>query len=188
MPTNLYMDDQLLIKQVSAGNQQAFYKLYDKYSGALLGVILRMCGNKVLAEELLQDTFMKIWKNIDGYDLNKGRFYTWAYRIAKNTTLNALRKTDLLIRTEDLSVHKDKSPTQDKPDHAPLSGALKRLEPHHQEAIALVYFRGYTHKEAHQAMGVPLGTFKSYVRQALSALRKNYSHGLLLWFITEILV
>lgn len=181
------MNDELLIEQAAKGNPKALYQLYDKYAGALFGVILRMCRNKALAEDLLQETFIKIWNNIHKYDSTKGRFYTWAYRIAKNTTLNSLRKTDLLIQTEDLGVYKDKSYTEPKPDYAPLNGALKMLETHHQEAIKLVYFRGYTHREAHKEMGVPLGTFKSYIRQALKALRENYTLGIFaLWLVTKI--
>ena len=57
-----------------------------------------------------------------------------------------------------------------------LNGSLKSLDSHHQEAIELVYFKGLTHREAHEHMGVPLGTFKSYVRQALKQLRETYNN------------
>ena len=182
------MEDTQILNRVLQKDPKALYLLYDKYSGALYGVILRMCQNKAQAEDLLQETFVKIWENIERYDRSKGKFYTWAYRIAKNTTLNALRKQDLLIQTDDLSVHTNKTQTELEPDYAELNGALKKLEPHHQEAISLVYFRGYTHREAYKEMGVPLGTFKSYVRQALSLLRENYSKQLpVLWFTIELL-
>ncbi len=181
------MDDNEILQRIIQKDQNALYALYDKYSGALYGVILRMCRNKEQAEDLLQETFLKIWKNIHSYDSSKGRFYTWAYRIAKNTTLNTLRKPDLLIQTDELSVLKDKNDAEPQPDFTVLNGALKKLEPHHQEAIALVYFRGYTHREAYKEMGVPLGTFKSYIRQALSLLRENYKNELvLLWFVFEL--
>lgn len=180
------MDDALLIKRVLDQDQKALYQLYDKYSGALFGVILRMCRNESLAEDLLQETFVKIWKNIGGYDMAKGKFYTWAYRIAKNTTLNALRKKDLLIQTDDLSVYTNTSPIETTPDYTELNGALKKLDSHHQEALSLIYFKGYTHREAHTEMGVPLGTFKSYIRQALKSLRKAYGNELVVfWLLTE---
>ena len=182
------MDDSQIVHRGLQKDPTALYLLYDKYSGALLGVILRMCRNRFQAEDLLQETFVKIWENIGSYDSTKGRFYTWAYRIAKNTTLNALRKPDLLIQTDDLSVHNNKAQSEPEQDFAELNGALQKLEPHHQEAISLVYFRGYTHREAYKEMGVPLGTFKSYVRQALSLLRENYSEQLvILWFTIELL-
>ncbi len=178
------MEDTQILNRILQKDPKALYLLYDKYSGALYGVILRMCRNKSQAEDLLQETFVKIWENIHRYDNSKGRFYTWAYRIAKNTTLNALRKPDLLIQTDDLGVHTNKAQPEPESDFTELNGALSKLEPHHQEAISLVYFRGYTHREAYKEMGVPLGTFKSYIRQALSLLRENYSNQLVLFWCT----
>ena len=166
--------DLFLIRRLQAGEQSALIGLYDSYSAALYGVILRMTKDEALAQDLLQESFVKIWKNIQSYNPEKGKFYTWAYRIAKNTTLNSLRKSTPLIHSDDLSVYegkKEELPT----DYSALNGLLRDLEPHHQQAIDLVYFKGYTHQEAHQEMGVPLGTFKSYVRQAISKLREKRS-------------
>ena len=164
--------DLFLIQRLQSGDKKALFTLYDRYSGALYGVILRMCHNKELAEDLLQECFIKIWEKITTYDANKGRFYTWAYRIAKNTALNHLRKSSPLIQTEDLSVYDSKEQERGYDDYEELNGLIKRLDAHHREALELVYFKGYTHREAHEVMGVPLGTFKSYVRQALFQLRE----------------
>jgi len=181
-------EDHEVIGRLRTGDDTALYQLYDKYSGALFGVILRMCRDKTKAEDLLQETFVKIWKNIDGYDASKGRFYTWAYRIARNTTLNSLRTKNKLIQTDDLSVYDTKDLNEEVPDYTELKGSIKSLEPHHQKAIALVYYSGYTHKEAHKAMGVPLGTFKSYIRQALKQLRETYTDKLLyIWVVLELM-
>ena len=163
-----------LIEAIQRKDQKAFYRLYDKYSGALYGVIIRMCKDSGLAEELLQESFLKIWNKIDQYHPDKGRFYTWAYRIARNTTLNAMRKESLLIQSEDLSVYKDRKEEEEPWDVQRLNGQINSLEPHHRQAISLVYFQGFTHREAHEEMGVPLGTFKSYIRQALKQLREGY--------------
>ena len=168
------MNDDHHIELLKNGNKNALYALYDKYSGALYGVVIRMCRDKELSEDLLQEIFLTIWKKIDQYDASKGKFYTWAYRIARNKTLNALRKTDTLIQNEDMSVYKDIKEEELPREYDELNGVLKKLEDHHQKVIELVYFKGYTHREAHKMMGVPLGTFKSYVRQALVQLRSNY--------------
>ncbi|MDT0608296.1 RNA polymerase sigma factor [Croceitalea rosinachiae] len=181
-----HLDDIQIINRLSKKDKDALYLLYDKYSGALYGVIVRMCRNQVLAEDLLQETFIKIWQKIDSYDSSKGKFYTWAYRIAKNVTLNSLRKPDLLIQSEELGVDTNKAQSEQKIDFNELNGAISKLEPHHQEAISLVYFRGYTHREAYQEMGVPLGTFKSYIRQAIQLLRESYKHELIIiWLLLE---
>ena len=168
-------NDKDLISKLKAKDETALGLLYDKYSAALYGVIIRICKDEGLAENLLQDTFMTIWEKSGDYDASKGRFYTWAYRIAKNKTLNVVRNDKKLIQTEDLSVYKSRTEEQKTDiDHLKLKGALKRLEKHHQKAIKLVYFNGLTHREAYEEMGVPLGTFKSYIRQALKQLQDSY--------------
>ena len=164
-----------LILKLQSKDETALSLVYDKYSNALYGVILRMCKDEDIAKNLLQDTFMTIWEKSSSYDFNKGRFYTWAYRIAKNKTLNFLRKTDKLIQVDDFSVYKNRTEElTEELDYLKLNGKIKRLEIHHQQAIELVYFNGLTHREAHEVMNVPLGTFKSYIKQAIKQLQKSY--------------
>ncbi len=188
---NILMDnpnsDIFLIERLKTGDNRALYSLYDKYSAALFGVIVRMCRDRELAEDLLQESFVKIWEKIGSYDPAKGRFYTWAYRIARNTTLNHLRKNNPLIQTDDISVYDTKEIGVKEPEAEELNGMLKKLDPHHQQAIELVYFQGYTHREAHQEMDVPLGTFKSYIKQALSKLREMRADLYLIGVIIEVL-
>jgi RNA polymerase sigma-70 factor (ECF subfamily) len=181
------VNDIQLIQKLQNGDKQALFGLYDKYSGALYGVVLRICNREDMAQDVLQETFLKIWKKIGQYDPQKGKFYTWAYRIAKNSALNAMRNPAPLIQTEDLSVYDNRSEEQPR-DFSELNGLLKNLEPHHQKAIELVYFKGLTHQEAHKEMDVPLGTFKSYVRQAVVQLRENYPKDLLLIMIYVALI
>jgi len=172
--------DITIINQIKSGDKASLYELYDRYSAALYGVAIRICKKEDVAQDVLQVTFLKIWKKIDQYNPEKGKFYTWAYRIAKNTALNEVRKSSKLIQTEDLSVYVNEQEQETKTDFAKLKGALKNLETHHQRAITLVYFNGLTHQEAHEEMGVPLGTFKSYVRQALTKLRAAYKKEFIL--------
>lgn len=168
-------EEQVLIIKLQQKDESALAAIYDKYSAALYGVIIRMCKDEDTAKSLLQDTFMTIWDKSQSYDPEKGRFYTWAYRIARNKTLNFLRKTSPLIQTEDFSVYTDRTEEDaNQPDHLKLNGMIKRLEPHHQKAIELIYFNGLTHREAHKMMDVPLGTFKSYIRQAIKQLQNSY--------------
>jgi len=164
-----------LIEKLRQGDKAVLLALYDKYGRALYGVILKMCKKEDLAKDLLQETFLKIWEKIDQYDPDRGKFFTWSYRIAKNITLNSLRKTSPIIQTDDLSVYANRDPEDSAPkDFSQLNGTLKLLQPHHQRALTLVYFNGLTHREAHQEMNVPLGTFKSYIKQALKQMREHY--------------
>ena len=175
----LMQNDTLLIRDLKNKDERALALLYDKYSGAIYSVILKMIRDEGKAQNLLQDTFMTVWEKAESYDESKGRFYTWVYRIAKNKTLNVLRKTDPLIQTDDFSVYTNKEDAISiEPEYLELNGAVTTLEAHHQKAIELVYFKGLTHEEAHQEMDVPLGTFKSYMRQALRQLRETYAKSL----------
>lgn len=182
-------DERLLTLQLQKKDESALSRLYDKYSGAIYGVIIRMCKDEAQAQELLQDTFMTIWAKSHQFNPDKGRFYTWAYRIAKNKTLNYLRKDQELIQNEDLSVFKNrKEEVRPDPEYLQLRGSIKKLEEHHQKALELVYFQGLTHNEAHEEMEVPLGTFKSYIRQALKRLNELYAKAMmLLFFLMEVI-
>ncbi|GAA4816381.1 RNA polymerase sigma factor [Litoribaculum gwangyangense] len=168
-------NDIALIIQIQNKDEVALSKLYDNYAPALYGVIIRICKDEQHAQNILQDTFMTIWEKAHQYNSEKGKFYTWAYRIAKNKTLNFKRKSQNLIQTEDLSVYANKEDSITiEPEYLQLSGCLKQLEEHHQKALELVYFNGLTHREAHKEMDVPLGTFKSYIKQALKKLQLSY--------------
>jgi len=170
-------EESQLISQLQSGDERAFALLYDKYSGALYYVILKMTkSNEALAQDLLQETFISIWNKCHQYNPEKGRFYTWAYRIARHKVLNYLRSQKELIQSDISGVYNNEDNTEHKTEEQTtlLKGAVSQLEVHHRSALELVYFNGLTHKEAHKVMDVPLGTFKSYVRQALKELRKHY--------------
>jgi RNA polymerase sigma-70 factor, ECF subfamily len=89
-----------LVKCLQAHSQDAFAVLYDNYSAAMLGIINTIVNNSDDAENLLQDSFIKVWKNIHRYDSNKGRLFTWLVTICRNTALNFLRSRENFIKTE----------------------------------------------------------------------------------------
>lgn len=142
-----------------------------------------MCQDPDAAKDLLQETFIKVWDKSHQYDPEKGKFFTWVYRIARNTVLNSLRSKNDLIQNKDLSVYTNKEDNTETIDHSGLKGSILKLDEHHREALRLVYFNGLTHREAHEEMGVPLGTFKSYIRQALKKLKEVYGEELLFLLI-----
>lgn len=180
----LMQDNTLLIKRLQSKDERALSTLYDNYSGALYSVIIKMVRDEGIAQDLLQETFLTIWDKSYQYNAQKGRFYTWMYRIAKNKTLNFLRKRDFLIQKEDLSVYKiEDEPVNFNEDFLKLKGAMNQLDQHHQKALELVYFNGLTHREAHEDMDVPLGTFKSYIKQALKQLKSIYGDALVVLFL-----
>lgn len=167
-----------LILQLQNKDQRALSMVYDQYAGAVYGVILRICKDEALAQDVLQEVFMKVWDKSHQYNSKKGKFFTWIYQIARNSALNAIRNRPNLIQNEDLTVYSNKE-AKEIETYPELNGSLKTLDSHHQKAIELVYFKGLTHKEAHEEMGVPLGTFKSYVKQALRNLREKYQNEII---------
>lgn len=172
-------NDKFLIERLKNKEESALASLYDKYAPALYGVILRVCKDEQESQNILQDTFLTIWEKSHQYNSKKGKFYTWSYRIAKNKALNFLRSENKLIQTDDFSVYNlEEEPLTQEQDYLKLKGSLKQLETHHQKALELVYFKGLTHNEAHKEMNVPLGTFKSYIKQALKKLQTTYSKAL----------
>lgn len=177
---------QNLINQLKEKDQEAFSKLYELYAAAIYGVILKICRSEEIAQEVLQDTFLTVWNKSDLYKEEKASFYTWIYRIARNKSLNAIRDSEKhIIQKENLGVYIAEEEIEGDDNSIAIKGSLEHLKPHHKKAIELVFFRGYTHREAYEEMGVPLGTFKSYIRQALKQLKENYQKAVLI-FLTLI--
>lgn len=189
IPLTKMQQHQNLIQRLKEKDQEAFSKIYDMYSAAIYGVVLKICRSEEIAQEVLQDVFLTVWHKSQQYDKEKASFYTWLYRIARNKSLNALRKLDdTIIQNENLSVYKGIEEQQENTVTIELEGSMNLLKPHHKKAIELIYFQGYTHREAHKVMDIPLGTFKSYVRQALKILKENYQKAsLILLMLTHVL-
>jgi RNA polymerase sigma-70 factor (ECF subfamily) len=147
-----YTEEELvyLLKQQ---DQQAFSYLYDNYAAALNGVIYRMVEEKALAEDLLQEAFVKIWNNFSSYDSTKGRLFTWMLNLTKNLTIDTLRskgyKRQSKISKDENSVSNmsDGSYGADKFDTIGLRKQLENLKPEQRTLIDMAYFGGFTQDE-----------------------------------------
>ena len=175
------VSESVLIEKLNQRNQQAFQWLYDQYSPALYGVVLRIIRDDEQAQDLLQDIFVKIWKNLEAYDASKGRLFTWMLNVARNTAIDALRarKTQPsgAIRTDEDNVHiidRQHNTEQPNPDYIGMKDVVNQLRPERKQLIDLVYFGGYTHEEAAQELNLPLGTVKTRVRAALQELKQLF--------------
>ena len=170
------MQDQL-IERLKQQDRTALGPLYDAYSGALFGVILRIVQSRELAEQVLQDTFVKAWRNAASYDASKGRLFTWLLNIARNTAIDATRTAYFqhYRKTEDLDnlVHVSGGETVN-PDHVGVREVVQRLDEKYRKLIDLVYFQGFTQEEAAQETGIPIGTIKTRLRYAIGELRKVF--------------
>ena len=172
-----YSEEELVV-QLQARNQQAFSYLYDNYAAALNGIIYRLVEDKELAEDILQEAFVKIWNNFASYDTTKGRLFTWMLNLARNLTIDTLRskgyKKQSKISGDENTVSNitDNSITAEKFDALGIRKQLSNLKPEQRSIIDLAYFNGYTQDEISKEMGIPLGTVKTRMRSAILELRK----------------
>jgi RNA polymerase sigma factor (sigma-70 family) len=168
--------EHLLFEAVGRGDQEAFAQLYDRYSAALYGVILKVVKEEARAEEVLQDAFLKIWKNIGSYDPAKGRPFTWMLNIARNAAIDVVRtaeyRASASVQGLDKHVYRAGSDeARQELEHIGMDRVLEGMPIEHRELIDMAYYQGYTQQEIAERTGLPLGTVKSRTRAALSFLR-----------------
>ena len=160
-------------------DDRAFTKLYSMYNRSLFGVISNLIKNQDEAEDVLQEVFVKIWKNIDSYNESKGRFYTWILNIARNTAIDKLRSKGFNNSQKNLSadnfVHllDDSNKLTNRIDTIGIQEFVKKLKPKCIQLIELLFFQGYTQQEASDELEIPLGTVKTQNRNCINDLR-NY--------------
>lgn len=176
-----YTDETELIAGLWNKENKAFAVLYDNYSPALMGIIMKIVRDEPEAENLLQDCFVKIWRNIHQYDATKGRLFTWILNIARNTAINYLRSSHYSASQEIQNIESPVSieTAHTEPDAVNYIGvaeSIEKLEPKLKQIIDLIYFLGYTQQEVSEKLDLPLGTVKTRTRMALLQLRKYFSN------------
>lgn len=169
-----------LVNELRSGSTKALEKLYSLYSASLLGIISNVIKQEDVAQDVLQETFLKIWKSIGQFDSTKGRLFTWMARLAKNKAIDHLRSRGEInsMRNEDI----DESFTevnqqyqiQYNPEHIGLKQLMKALTPPQFMVLEMVYFQGYTQTEAAEALNIPVGTVKTRIRIAIKTLRSFF--------------
>ncbi|TRX56207.1 sigma-70 family RNA polymerase sigma factor [Fulvivirga sp. M361] len=180
MPANPdYKDPELLVAHLKNRDKAAIAYLYDHYSAAINGIILRIVKNESIAEEVLQDAFLKFWNKIDTYDSKKGRLFTWMMNISRNLAIDKLRSREIKndLRTDEVentvyNVNAENHSHQ-QIDDIGVGKLLDTLREEEKLVVDMIYFKGYTHTELAEEKNIPLGTVKTRLRMALMNLR-NY--------------
>lgn len=176
-------DNALLVKMVQSKSERGFYTLYNKYCGALYCIILKLVKRTDVADDLLQDTFVKIWKHIDSFDSSRGTLYTWMLNIARNQAVDYLRSAThqkQLLQVEiDLFSHCTDSIGNITSNSCAIEfrdfkNKALQLNPKYTEVIDLIYFYGWTQEQTAEILKLPLGTIKTRARKALSLLKMLY--------------
>lgn len=168
-----------LLGAVSQGDRGAFEKLYSATSGQMYAVCLKILSRPELAEEALQEAYIRIWHNAGDYQRGKGTVLTWMIAIARYRALDLLRYHK--IRPEDAFSEDNTTVSQrDRRDDETASSeekrnlerCMKELEEQQKQAIHLAYFNGFSHHEVTRHMEKPLGTIKSWIRRGLVSLQR----------------
>lgn len=165
---------------LSDRNQEGMEILYDNYASALFGIIHRIIQNDEIAEDVLQESFLKIWNNFEMYDPAKGRLFTWMLNIARNMAIDMVRSKEFIQKQKNrgLSDSVSSADFQDlsayNPETIGLREMVRKLEPEYKQIIDLLFFGGYTQSEAAEKLNLPLGTVKTRSRAAIQKLRYNF--------------
>ena len=171
-------NEEELIYLLQSRDKPAFEYLYDNYSAALFGIIFKMLDNRELAEDILQEAFVKIWKNFSNYDSGKGRLFTWMLNITRNLTIDTIRskgyKKQAKIHHAENAVDNisDNTNTAASFDAIGIRKHLTLLKNDQKQIIDLAYFGGFTQDEISKHLNIPLGTVKTRMRTAIIELRK----------------
>jgi RNA polymerase sigma-70 factor, ECF subfamily len=182
-------DIQELVSQLQGGSEMALSKLYDLYSGSLYGLILKIVRDDELAQDILQDCFVNIWKKAQTYSSTKGTFFTWMLNICRNKSIDALRKVERERDGKENLANSDTYSMQGTETNINAIGLkehLRKLTEEQQIIIDYIYFKGYTQQEVSDELGIPLGTVKTRARLAVVELREIFVTILLFWIIKNI--
>ena len=170
--------DEVLVRRVAeSGDERAFSELYDRYGGLVYGAGMRYLGDRTLAEDLVQDVFVSVWRNAASFDSSKAGFSTWVYRIARNRAIDLARRRQARARTVAPLQGEEAFPEPDGAEEIlgtfDVMGALSEVSATHREVLMLAYFEGLSQREISRRTGIPLGTVKSRTTAALRVLRER---------------
>jgi RNA polymerase sigma-70 factor (ECF subfamily) len=167
--------EQELTAALKAKDDKAFSYLYDHYSGSLYSIILQIIKSPEIANDILQEVFISIWRKIESYDPIRGRLFTWMLNISRNASIDMLRSKSHQNNQKNQEITDNVysfNQTETIIDNIGLSKFMEKLRPEQRVLIELAYFKGYTHDEIAQIEAIPLGTVKTRIRSALLQLRE----------------
>lgn len=179
------LSDEVLAAQVARGESSALEALYDRYASSVLGISLKIMGDRAAAEDVLQETFWRVWRSAASYQSERGSFSGWLFRIARNLAIDAYRRRNVRPRPmtdvdhSDSKMDRAPDPRMDVVEQSQLlsnqkqvRSALATLPRVQRQVIEMAYFYGMTRQEIAEATGEALGTIHTRARLALQKLRE----------------
>ena len=180
------LSDEVLAAQVARGESSALETLYDRYASTVLGISLKIMGDRAAAEDVLQETFWRVWRSAASYQSQLGSFTGWLFRIARNLAIDAYRRRNIRPRPitdvddSDSKIDQTPDPNMDVAqqsqlllNHKQVLSALASLPRVQRQVIEMAYFYGMTRQEIAEATGEALGTIHTRARLALQKLREE---------------
>jgi RNA polymerase sigma-70 factor, ECF subfamily len=172
-----------LLQQIQTGDEEALVALHAQYANLVYSVAYRVLNEPMAAEEVTQDTFMRLWNKSYTFDPEKGRFTTWLLTVTRRLAIDLLRQrqrrepnTGMLFMDEDPTLWENILSTDGGSDlRRTLISVLGELPTEQRELIELVYFYGMTHSDIAETSGLPLGTVKTRIRLGMQKLRLAWS-------------
>ena len=164
-----------IVEMLHQNDKRVIAIIYDQYAPSLYGVVLRIVQSEEIAQDVMQDAFVKIWKKGIMYNSNKGTLFTWLLNITRNTAIDKLRSAGYRNNGKNQSidglVYNQVSSHGTNPDEIGVKELLNDLDEKYKEVVDMIYFRGFTQKEVSEELDIPLGTVKTRLRIALRELR-----------------
>src|SRR5260221_2448277 len=185
MAVHAPQDDTNLVARMQRRDPHALAELYDRYGRVTFSLILRVVRDTGIAEDLVQETFLRVWNRVAGFDAQKGSIGPWLLAVARNRAIDYLRSAGGRERnaleyeeTEHPALYNDMERDILLADKArQVKAAMDKLSPNQRQVIELAYFEGLSQTEMAERMGQPLGTVKTWARTALKNLRDELSPG-----------
>jgi RNA polymerase sigma-70 factor, ECF subfamily len=177
-----FKNDSALAKRLKDRDPRAMAELYDRYGRLAYSLIYRVVRNAGAAEDLVQETFLRVWNRIQSFDETRGALGSWVLTVARNRAIDYLRSVDGKMSAGALELDRLETPVlfSNFDDGAlsldrarTLKSAFEKLTPTQKQVIELAYYEGLSQTEMAERMNQPLGTVKTWVRGALKALREN---------------
>ena len=175
-------DDSDLIERLRRRDPDAMGELYDRYSRLVFSLIYRVVRNQSVAEDLVQETFIRVWNRIQAFDHQRGALGSWILTVARNRSIDYLRSVDGRMAASSLEVDKMEHPAMfsnlegeimNMDRVRSLKVAFEKLDPNQRLVLELAYFEGMSQTEMAGKLQKPLGTVKTWVRSALKTLREE---------------
>jgi RNA polymerase sigma-70 factor (ECF subfamily) len=180
------LSDETLVTRVALGDETAFETLYDRHAAIILGICLKIIGDRTVAEEILQETFWRVWQSATTYQSQRGPFRAWLFKIARNLAIDAYRRRKVRpqARTENMDLNdfldQVADPGVDIQDQVQsnlmaqqVRRAIKILPHEQRQVIELAYFYGMTRQQIAKTTGEALGTIHTRARLGMQKLSEE---------------